>query len=84
MLLVEEIIDQAYDAALDARGLRCPLPVLKARKALRYLKKGERLALVTSDPKSPQDVHAFCREAGHLLEEVQSTESPYLFYIRKG
>lgn len=64
---------------LDATGLLCPLPVLKARKRLQSLPKGAVLQLKTDDPAAIVDVPHFCAEAGHTLldsQEDSSGESP--------
>ena len=57
---------------LDTRGLNCPLPVLKAQKAIRSMAAGERLLVLATDPKAPSDLVQFCEVAGHTL--VESTE----------
>lgn len=54
-------------ARLDTRGLNCPLPVLKAQKALRAMAAGERLEILATDPKAPVDLAQLCETAGHLL-----------------
>lgn len=54
-------------AKLDARGLNCPLPVLKAQKALRGLAAGDRLVILATDPKAPADLRQLCETTGHLL-----------------
>ena len=58
---------QAPTRAIDTSGLACPLPVLKARKALIAMAPGERLALIATDPLSAIDIPHFCNEAGHRL-----------------
>ncbi|MCG8623561.1 MAG: sulfurtransferase TusA family protein [Proteobacteria bacterium] len=62
---------------LDARGLLCPLPVLKARKALADMAAGETLAVLADDPVAPLDFADFCQTSGHTLLEqsVQSGKS---------
>jgi tRNA 2-thiouridine synthesizing protein A len=65
---------------LDTRGLSCPLPVLKARKALAGMAPGERLRLLASDPKAVQDIAALCEATGHLLLE-SSTEGADLVFV---
>ena len=60
-------ITWACDRRLDLRGLACPLPVLKARKALIGLAPGKRLLVEASDPLAAVDIPHFCREAGHTL-----------------
>ena len=69
---------------LDLKGLKCPLPVLKTRKAMRELAVGERIEVETTDPLAVIDIPAFCNEHGHEL--VQTTENPdsSLFVIAKG
>lgn len=70
---------------LDARGLLCPLPVLKARKRLAALSLGDILRLRADDPAAPLDVAHFCREQGHaLLGERACACGAREFDIRKG
>ncbi|MEM6888247.1 MAG: sulfurtransferase TusA family protein [Pseudomonadota bacterium] len=65
---------------LDATGLLCPLPVLKARKRLNRLKTGERLTLLADDPAAVVDVPHFCMEAGHALVSSAS-DGPIQTYV---
>lgn len=68
-----------WDAELDARGLLCPLPVLKARKRLLALAPGQVLRLLADDPAAVIDVPHFCAEQGHVLlaeEPVGDTAAP--------
>jgi tRNA 2-thiouridine synthesizing protein A len=69
---------------LDARGLSCPLPVLRAKKALRSLGAGQRLRVLATDPSAVQDFEAFCAASGHRLEESVAEASLYRFLIVKG
>ncbi len=69
---------------LDATGLLCPLPVLKARKRLKAMPEGGVLRMWADDPAAIVDVPHFCREAGHALVEQQETEGRQLYVIRKG
>lgn len=69
---------------LDARGLICPLPVLKARRALQGLGPGEVLAVESTDAAALNDLPAFCRTAGHALIEQSSDGELHRFRIRKG
>jgi tRNA 2-thiouridine synthesizing protein A len=72
-------------ATLDARGLNCPLPVLKARKRLMGMGRGERLLVLATDPKSPDDLRHFCAEAGHrLLVSDEAKGGGYRFVIERG
>lgn len=68
---------------LDVKGLMCPLPVLKARKALGTMPGGSLLVLVSTDPASVIDVPHFCNESGHQLVEQTSEAGAYLFKIRR-
>lgn len=65
---------------LDARGLNCPLPVLKAAKRLRALPAGAALRVLATDPAAPGDFEAFCQEQGHRL--IETTESDGIHTIR--
>ena len=67
---------------LDAQGLLCPLPVLKARKRLKSLKSGETLKLIATDPASVIDVPHFCNEQGHVLVSHEAEDGLYIFRIR--
>ena len=69
---------------LDARGLLCPLPVLKARKALKSLPDGAVLQVLADDPAALIDFPHFCTESGHALLEQQEAETHLEFRIRKG
>jgi tRNA 2-thiouridine synthesizing protein A len=73
-----------HDADLDARGLLCPLPVLKARKRLMGLESGQVLRLVTDDPAAVIDVPHFCAEGGHVLVATEEHGAARHFLIRKG
>ena len=71
------------DTTLDVQGLTCPLPVLKANKALRGLPPGARLTVLATDPASVKDFHAFCRETGHALVAFSEANGVYRFVIRR-
>ena len=73
----------ADDTVLDARGLLCPLPVLRARKAMQKLASGEVLKLVATDPGAVRDVDALCASAGHALLGREETGGEFVFRIRK-
>lgn len=72
-----------YDHDLDALGLLCPLPVLKARKRLAGLDSGQILRLRADDPAAVVDVPHFCRESGHTLIESPGPGPAHFFYIQK-
>ena len=70
---------------VDARGLLCPLPVLRLRKALERLAPGERLALLTSDPMAVVDVPHFCGQAGHVMVQSRPIgDGAHEFIVAKG
>ncbi len=69
---------------LDARGLLCPLPVLKARKRLMNLATGDVLRVVADDPAAVIDMPHFCAEAGHTLIGITDNGSDQTYDIRKG
>jgi len=73
-----------FDQDLDALGLLCPLPVLKARKRLQSLASGQVLRLQSDDPAAVIDVPHFCTEAGHELVYSEQVGEARHFYIRKG
>lgn len=72
-----------YDADLDAKGLLCPLPVLKARKRLQALAPGQVLRMLADDPAAIVDVPHFCAEAGHDLLDVHDGADGQIYLIRK-
>lgn len=72
-----------YDNDLDALGLLCPLPVLKARKRLADLKSGQVLRLRADDPAAVIDVPHYCAESGHALVKTTATEESQIYYIQK-
>jgi tRNA 2-thiouridine synthesizing protein A len=71
------------ETILDVKGLTCPLPVLKANKALRGMAGGARLTVLATDPASVPDFNAFCRETGHALVAFSEDQGSYRFVIRK-
>jgi len=68
---------------LDARGLNCPLPILRTKKTLNSLKSGDTLKMVTTDPGSLKDMVAFCNQTGNTLLSSQQSGKDFEFYIRK-
>ncbi|SMX44390.1 sulfurtransferase TusA family protein [Actibacterium lipolyticum] len=73
-----------WDDEVDASGLLCPLPVLKARKRLGALASGGVLRLVTTDPAALVDVPHFCAEAGHTVLSHDDGGEAQVYLIRKG
>ncbi|WP_370049553.1 MULTISPECIES: sulfurtransferase TusA family protein [Salipiger] len=72
-----------WDHELDARGLLCPLPVLKARKRLQGMQSGQVLRIVATDPAAVIDVPHFCTEAGHAFLGSSDAEDAQVYLIRK-
>ncbi|MSP83897.1 MAG: sulfurtransferase TusA family protein [Alphaproteobacteria bacterium] len=73
----------ANRVVLDARGLKCPLPVLRAGRAMRSLASGDVLEVQATDPSTVPDFDAFCRTTGHHLESRTEAEGVFVFAIRK-
>jgi tRNA 2-thiouridine synthesizing protein A len=68
---------------VDARGLNCPLPVLKAKKALADMTSGQVLKVLATDPGSMRDFQAFARQTGNELVEQASQDSEFIHYLRR-
>ena len=68
---------------LDTRGLNCPLPILKAKKALTEMLSGEVLKVVATDPGSVRDFQAFARQTGNELLEQTSANDEFVHYLRR-
>ena len=71
------------DAELDTSGLSCPLPILKAKKALAGLHSGQVLRVIASDPESVRDFETFSRQMGHVLLETREESGQFYFLLRK-
>ncbi|MGB5870697.1 MAG: sulfurtransferase TusA family protein [Albidovulum sp.] len=72
-----------WDQEIDATGLLCPLPVLKARKRLKGMEGGAILRLVTTDPAAVVDVPHFCAEAGYELVSTQQDGPAQVYLIKR-
>ena len=70
-------------ATLDARGLNCPLPILKTKKAIKEVPVGDTLKVLATDPGSVKDMDAFCRTTGNDLVESGQDGDTYTFLIRR-
>jgi tRNA 2-thiouridine synthesizing protein A len=68
---------------LDARGLNCPLPILRTKKAINGLESGEILEITSTDPGSVKDMASFCSQTGNELVSSGQTEGDFVFRIRK-
>ncbi len=69
---------------LDTKGMNCPLPILKAKKAMNQLEAGGILRIDATDPGSVEDFAAFCRTGGHELVESTETDGIFKYKIKKG
>ncbi len=76
-------IHMTYDAELDATGLLCPLPVLKARKRLQALQSGQVLKMLADDPAAVIDVPHFCAEQGHKLLKQSEDSGTQVYFLQK-
>ena len=71
------------DKELDARGLNCPLPILKAKKALSEMLSGQHLRIVATDAGSVRDFQAFAKQTGNELVEQQTTGNEFFHVLRR-
>jgi len=71
------------ETLIDTRGLNCPLPVLRARKAMQTLASGSLVRILATDPGTVKDFKAFCRATGHELLESLEQDGEFRFVIRK-
>ena len=68
---------------IDTRGLNCPLPILRAKKALADMAAGEVLKVVSTDPGSMRDFQAFCRQTGNELLGQHTAGSDYIHFLKR-
>jgi tRNA 2-thiouridine synthesizing protein A len=68
---------------LDARGLRCPMPLLKLKQAMHAMASAETIEVLTTDPGSVRDFQAFLRQGSHVLLEMREGEKEFFFRVRK-
>ena len=74
---------ETFDQELDACGLNCPLPILRAKKALTKMAGGEVLRIIATDPGSVKDFEAFARQTGNELLESAENEGKFYFRMKK-
>jgi tRNA 2-thiouridine synthesizing protein A len=72
------------DKTLDVCGLQCPLPLLKAKKALAELPSGAILCVIATDPSSQRDFQAFAEISTHQLLNIEVKEGQYIYWLQKG
>lgn len=71
-----------FDKDLDARGLNCPLPILRAKKALNDMRSGQVLRIMTTDPGSVRDFNAFAQQTGNeLISSAETENKEFEFYL---
>ncbi|HQT30921.1 MAG TPA: sulfurtransferase TusA family protein [Thiobacillus sp.] len=68
---------------LDARGMNCPLPILRTKKALSAMSSGETLAITSTDPGSFKDMQAFCKQTGNELLSSNQEQGEFVYVVRK-
>jgi tRNA 2-thiouridine synthesizing protein A len=73
-----------FDTEIDTSGLNCPLPLLKAKKALSTMQAGQRLRLIATDRAAFIDIPVYCEISVHQLIETSETEDKLIFIIEKG
>jgi len=72
-----------FDRELDARGLNCPLPILRTKKALADLQSGQVLKVLATDPGSVKDFQSFSRQTGHELLSHAEASKEFTFFMKK-
>jgi tRNA 2-thiouridine synthesizing protein A len=70
-----------YDKEVDARGLHCPLPILRAKKALAEMQGGQILKVLATDPDAPRDFAAFTKQTGHQLIKTCPQEDYFIIFL---
>ncbi len=73
----------AFDVEVDASGLNCPLPILKAKKALSAASSGQVVKIVSTDPGSKRDFEAFARQTGNAMVGQQETGKVWTFFLKR-
>ena len=72
-----------FQKDVDARGLKCPLPILRAKKALNDMQTGEILRVMATDPGSVRDFNAFARQTGNALLSHEEKDAEFTFFLRR-
>lgn len=72
-----------FDQELDARGLSCPLPILKAKKSLTGMATGQVLKIIATDPGAVRDFEAFAKQTGNGLLSSEATGKEFIFFMKK-
>jgi tRNA 2-thiouridine synthesizing protein A len=72
-----------FDKELDARGLNCPLPILRTKKALTDMGSGQVLKIMATDPGAVKDFQAFCKQTGNALLSSDTLGDEFVFFMQK-
>ena len=72
-----------FDKEIDTSGLNCPLPILKAKKALTELQSGQTLKVIATDPGSWRDFEAFARQTGNELLSQEKTDASFIYVLKR-
>jgi tRNA 2-thiouridine synthesizing protein A len=72
-----------FDKELDARGLNCPLPILRTKKSLNDMVSGQVLRVVATDPGAVKDFQAFSRQTGNELLSSETVSNEFVFFMKK-
>jgi tRNA 2-thiouridine synthesizing protein A len=72
-----------HDKEIDTRGLNCPLPILRTKKALTDVQSGQVLKIVATDPGSVKDFETFAKQTGHALLSHAEADGEFTFYLKK-
>jgi len=72
-----------FDKELDARGLNCPLPILRTKKALSDMTSGQVLKIMATDPGAVKDFQAFCKQTRNALLGEETAGSEFVFFMQK-
>ena len=83
MSFAHEVKPMQAHKEIDTRGMNCPLPILKAKKALAEMQTGEILKIVATDPSSTRDFQAFARQTGNELLEQTQSGTEYIHFMRR-
>lgn len=75
--------DQKYDVFIDARGLACPMPLIKARQAIMVVEPGATICILATDPTSQRDFDMFVEATGHKLLRQEKEDDVFLYVIEK-
>jgi len=76
--------DYPIDIIIDAKGLSCPMPIVKTNKIIKQMKNGEILKVLSTDPGSKRDFESWAKKTGNTLLEISESDDIFTYIIRKG